>query len=108
MSNRLYPLIFCFASLPLLATGGGLQDVMSRMDSAAPKFSGMSAKLEKVDYTKVIDDKSIESGTILVRRPKPHELQVKIEIVKPDQRFIALHGQKAELYYPKIKTVQEI
>jgi outer membrane lipoprotein-sorting protein len=108
MTTQIYPLLLFLASVPLLATGGGLQDVMSKMDSAAPKFSGMAADLEKVDYTKVIDDKSIETGTILVRRPRPHELQVKIEIVKPDQRFIVLRGQKAELYYPKIRTVQEI
>jgi outer membrane lipoprotein-sorting protein len=108
MTTHIYPLLLCFASVPLLATGGGLQEVLSKMDSAAPKFSGMAANLEKIDYTKVIDDKSIESGNILVRRPKPHYLQVKIEIVKPDQRFILLNGQKAELYYPKIKTVQEI
>src|SRR6476659_4158377 len=98
MKTRFYPLLLCLAGGPLLAAGGGLQEVLAKMDSAAPKFSGMSADLEKVDYTKVIDDKSIESGSILVRRPKPHDLQVKIEIVKPDQRFITLSGQKAELY----------
>ena len=108
MKTYLCGLLLTFANMPLLATGGGLQDILSKMDAAAPKFSGMSANLEKIDYTKVIDDKSTESGTILVKRPKPHELQVKIEFVKPDQRFVALHGQKAELYYPKIKTVQEI
>lgn len=105
MQIRLYSLAVFAASVPLFAAG--LPDVLARMDSAAGKFSGMSADLEKVDYTKVIDDKSVEDGTILVKRVKPHELQVKIAFTKPAERYIALHGQTVELYSPKIKTVEE-
>jgi outer membrane lipoprotein-sorting protein len=68
----------------------------------------MAADVVKTDYTKVISDKTTESGTIVIRRTKPKELQVKIEFTKPEQRFVALRGQKAELFLPKINTVQEI
>jgi outer membrane lipoprotein-sorting protein len=90
------------------AFGIGLPDVLAKIDSAAPKFAAMSADVEKLEFTKVISDKTIESGTILIRKASPKELHVKIEFTKPEQRFATLRGQKAELYYPKIQTVQEI
>ncbi|MEO8130033.1 MAG: outer membrane lipoprotein-sorting protein, partial [Bryobacteraceae bacterium] len=93
---------------PCCLTAATLPEVLAKMDSAAPKFSGMSADVEKLEFTKVIADKSVESGTILIRRAKPKELHVKIEFTKPEQRFVTLRGTKAELYLPKIETVQEI
>jgi outer membrane lipoprotein-sorting protein len=108
MSIRFHSLVLCIATLPLGASGIELPAVLAKIDSGAPKFAGMAADVEKLQFTKVISDKSTESGTILIRRSKPKELQVKIEFNKPDQRFIALRGQKVELYTPKILTVQEI
>lgn len=108
MRTRIYPIFLCLATLPLHLSAATLQEVLAKIDVAAPKFSGMAADVEKLEYTKVIADKSVESGTILIRRAKPKELHVKIEFTKPEQRFVTLRGTKAELYLPKIQTVQEI
>jgi len=103
--NRIFPILLSAAMILPAAT---LPEVLAKMDAAAPKFTGMAADVEKLEFTKVIADKSVESGTILIRRAKPKELHVKIEFTKPEQRFITLRGVKAELYLPKIETVQEI
>ena len=108
MRTRIYPIFVCLAALPLHLSAATLQDVLAKIDVAAPKFSGMAADVEKLEFTKVIADKSVESGTILIRRAKPKELHVKIEFTKPEQRFVTLRGTKAQLYLPKIETVQEI
>lgn len=108
MRTRIYPIFLCLAALPLHLSAATLQDVLAKIDVAAPKFSGMAADVEKLEFTKVIADKSVESGTILIRRAKPKELHVKIEFTKPEQRFVTLRGTKAQLYLPKIETVQEI
>ena len=108
MRTRIYPIFLCLAALPPHLFAVTLQDVLAKIDVAAPKFSGMAADVEKLEFTKVIADKSVESGTILIRRAKPKELHVKIEFTKPEQRFVTLRGTKAELYLPKIETVQEI
>ena len=107
MVIRLYSFLLCAAALPALAAAATLPEVLSKIDTAGPKFSGMTADVEKLEFTKVISDKTTETGTIVIRRVKAKELQVKIEFTKPDQRFVTLHGQKAEMFYPKIKTVQE-
>ena len=82
-------------------------DILSRMDQAAPKFTSMSADLTRLTYTRVIDDKAIESGTILVRKTGPRDLQMLINITEPDAKMVGFRGRKAEIYYPKMKTVEE-
>src|SRR5215212_10719017 len=78
------------------------------MDQAAPKFSAMTATLTRLSYTKVIDDKSIEQGQIALKKVGPRDIQVLINFEKPDPRTVSFRGRKAEILYPKLKTVQEI
>lgn len=81
-------------------------DVLAKMDQVAPSFTGMSSELRKLTYTKVIDDKAEEAGTFQLRKAKGG-LQVLIDFTKPDPKVLAFQGKKAEIYYPKINTVQE-
>ncbi|HYZ84237.1 MAG TPA: outer membrane lipoprotein carrier protein LolA [Bryobacteraceae bacterium] len=90
-----------------MAADTGETDVLAKMDAAAPSFRGLTADISAISYTKVIDDKTEESGTISLLKTKPKELQVLIQFTKPDARSVAFRGRKAEIYYPKIKTVQE-
>jgi len=77
------------------------------MDQSAASFVSMSANVRKLSHTQVIDDNSEESGSMLLKRQKPQGLQALITFTKPDPRTVAFSGTKAELYYPKLKTVQE-
>ena len=97
-----------FLALPLAAFGVTSDDVLAKLDQNAPKFSGMTADLTRLTYTKVIDDKTTEQGTIALKKQGPKDFQVLIDFSKPDPRTVAFRGRKAEIYYPKIKTVQEI
>lgn len=83
------------------------EDVLGRLDQAAAKFSGISAELSRVTYTKVIDDTAQETGSMLLRKSGPKDLRVLIDFTKPDAKTVAFSGGKAEIYYPKMKTVQE-
>lgn len=82
-------------------------NVLKQMDEAAPKFNGMSANLSRLTYTKVIDDKSTETGTILVRKTGARDIQMMINITEPDAKLVAFRGRKAEIFYPKMKSVEE-
>jgi len=82
------------------------EDVLSKLDAAAPSFTGMTANLSRVTYTKVLDEQATESGTIALRR-QGAGLQLLITLDKPDQKFVSFRGRKAEVYYPKLKTVEE-
>jgi outer membrane lipoprotein-sorting protein len=109
VSMRLFTGLFMIAAVMAVipARAVTLPDVLTKMDAAAPRFQALSANLKAVTYTKVIDDKTEEDGSIVLKRPKAKELQVMIDFTKPDPRTISFRGKKAELYLPKAKTVQE-
>lgn len=94
--------------LPVASFGITTDEVLAKLDQGAPKFGSMTASLTRLNYTKVIDDKSTEEGTISLRKLGPRDLQVLVDFTKPDPRTVAFRGRKAEIYYPKLKTVQEI
>ena len=82
------------------------EDVLQKLDQAAPKFTGMAAGLSRTTYTKVLDEKTVETGTMSLRK-NPKDIQVLITLVKPDEKIVSFRGRKAEVYFPKLKTVQE-
>jgi outer membrane lipoprotein-sorting protein len=84
-----------------------LDAVLERIDRAGTAFRGMSAKVRRVSHTAVINEDNVDSGTILVKRPKPRDLRMLIDVTDPDPRTVAFQGRKLEVYYPKIQTVQE-
>lgn len=92
------------ASAPAAETLGAVQ---TRMDKSAAEFAALSARVKKVSYTAVIKDSAAESGTFIIKKLKPGDVRVRMEIDKPDARSIALSRKKYEIFLPKINTVQE-
>ena len=105
MRRYYLPLLFCIAIASQAAVS--TEHVLGQMDQSAAKFTGLTADLTKVTYTKVIDEKSTESGPIMLKKQGPKDLQVLIDFTKPDAKTVAFRGRKAEVFYPKLKTVQE-
>jgi outer membrane lipoprotein-sorting protein len=101
---------FAILLISLVAAAGSpaatADDVLSRLDSAAAGFNGMTADLTRVTYTKVLDEKDAESGTIALRK-QGKNLQGLIKLTKPDEKVVGFEGKKAEIYYPKLKVVEE-
>src|SRR5579864_528987 len=88
------------------ASSDSLESVLERMDRTAASFKTFSADLRSVAHTAVIDEDDISTGTILVKRAG-RGMDMIMELTTPDRKSIAIHGQKAEIYYPKIKTIEE-
>jgi outer membrane lipoprotein-sorting protein len=102
-SRTLLALLFC---TPLAyAADPGLQALFQRMDQAAATFKGFTADLVKVEHRAIIDDNETLRGTIAVRKPGPHSIQV-LEKFLPDGEQIELNGTHVQDYHPKINTVR--
>jgi outer membrane lipoprotein-sorting protein len=84
-----------------------LQAVFNRMDQASIKFKGLKADMRNLSHTAVINEDSIDTGTIAVRVPKPHDFRVLIDFQQPDHKQLMIHGTKLDIYYPKTQIVQE-
>ena len=112
---RLGRLVFVIGPLAALlglqvgaAADPSLQSVFSRMDQASAKFKGLKADMRKLAHTEVINEDSVDTGSIVVRVPKPHDLRMLIDFEQPDQKKVMIAGTKVDIYYPKTEIVQEI
>jgi outer membrane lipoprotein-sorting protein len=98
-----------FPALLLLTTVLGAADtvkaVLARMDKDAATFHQITAKIVKTEYTAVLDDSSVESGQMWLRR-HGREVAMRVEIAQPQGRSIGVTAATAEVYYPKMNTVQ--
>ena len=83
-----------------------LPELFSKLDQNAGTFRAMSAKIERIDYTAVLKDSSKESGTILMMRKKPGQVEMRIDFTQPDPKQISYADKKVQSYLPKINTVQ--
>ena len=103
MTRRL-ALVFLVAGV--LAAAASLDEVMAAMDKSSATFRDMSAKLTRVDHTAVINDTSQESGTVMMKRVSARDVRLRIEFADPDPRSVVFEKATAQIYNPKIQTVQ--
>ena len=98
-----FPLLAILPWCALAAT----PDVLNKVDKAAAQFKSVSADIRQVYHVAVINEDTVDTGVMRLKRPRPREHKMLIDITAPDAKTIALEGRKVEVYYPKIKTVQE-
>src|SRR6202011_1326860 len=84
-------------------SAGGLENVLKQLDTQAASFRSLTADLERTKVTVVVNDKSTESGQIIVRRDD----KMRIEVTQPDARTILRDGDNFYIYNPKIHRVEE-
>jgi len=95
----------CVMAAPTLQAAR-LDDVLARMDKAGASFRDVSAKIVRKDHTAIINDTSEETGTIRMQKAGDRNVRMKIDFDEPDVRSVAFADRKAQIYYPKIRTVQ--
>jgi outer membrane lipoprotein-sorting protein len=84
-------------------TNWTLDNILKQMDAQAANFHSLTADLERTKVTVVVNDKSVESGQILVRSDD----KMRIEVTQPDARTILRDGDNFYIYNPKIHRVEE-
>jgi outer membrane lipoprotein-sorting protein len=82
-----------------------LNEVLAQMNEASKKLHTLSANLDYTTFTKLVDDKSTESGQLFYRHGKTPE--IRIEMQKPETKVIVFKKNRGEMYLPKINQIQE-
>jgi len=77
--------------------------VLALMDHSARGFHSLTAKIEHVKFTAVVNDTSKEIGDLYVRKDD----KMRIDFTAPDQRTILRTGDSLFIYTPKINRVEE-
>jgi outer membrane lipoprotein-sorting protein len=84
-------------------TSWTLENILKQLETQSGQFQSLTADLERTKVTVVVNDKSTESGQILVRR----DGKMRIELTRPDPRTILRDGDEFYIYNPKIHRVEE-
>src|SRR5580693_5591195 len=79
-------------------TGWTLDNVLKQLDTQAAGLQSVNADLERTNATGVVNDKSTESGQLLVQRDD----KMHIEVTQPDASTILRDGDNFYNYKPKI------
>jgi outer membrane lipoprotein-sorting protein len=85
-----------------------LDAVLAKMDANAAAYAGVVGKLKRTQHTAVINEDTIDSGTITIKRVKSKSAMMLMEITEPEKnsRTLAYADKKINMYLPKINTVQ--
>ena len=99
--------MLCMLAGALALPAESVDSILSRMDQAAPAFRGVSADIQMVTYTAIINDKTDETGTLKMQR-KGSTVRAIIDFSgQSDAREIAFFGNIIRMYYPKLKMYQD-
>lgn len=82
-------------------------ETLTRMDKTAQQFKSVTAGMKRNVHTSVINDDSVDNGTIKVKREKSHDTRMLVDITGRDAKTVSLADSTVSVYYPKIKTVQQ-
>lgn len=111
MIRALRPIFVLAITVAVLPGADDLQSVYNNIDKGAAGFKGLTADIHMVAHMDLINEDDPQSGRIAVKRPKPHDIRVRIDFLEPDQKQVlkqvAIAGTKAKVYYPKTMDLQE-
>src|SRR5450759_1585046 len=85
-----------------------LDAVLARLDQASLNFKGLTADIRKMSHTDVVNVDDVESGTILVKRLKPHDTRIRIDLTNPRRQTVTIGGGKVQVFYPQSNEAQEV
>lgn len=92
------------------ATDPRLAAVFQKMDQAAAGFKGARGDVKRFNHQDLINADSTSTGTVAVRRAKPHELEYLLKLHETDpprESVVALNAKRLQIYHPAINTVDE-
>lgn len=82
-----------------------LNDVLSSMDSGARKFKSMMASVKDDDFTALVNDHSVQSGSIKVKKDAAATLMW-LDFTGPAAKTISLDVTTVKVFNPKANVVQ--
>ena len=81
-----------------------LTDILAQMDQSARNFKTFSAKIQRTEYTKVLNDKDETDGARRLKRTNGQTVGM-VEFYGKNPQTIRLSGKTAEVYSPNAKQV---
>ena len=88
-------------SLSAPAADPSLDATLKRLDQASSTFKGLTADIRKMSHTDVVNVDDVDSGTIVVKRFKPHDTRIRIDLTNPRRQSVTIGEGKVQVFYPQ-------
>lgn len=92
-----------FAQAPVPAAT--LEQVLAIMDKAGPEFRDLSASLSRADFVPILKETEVSPALVWMKRAGPRDLRLLVDFKGQNPRTIAFEKNTAEIYYPKMQSV---
>jgi outer membrane lipoprotein-sorting protein len=89
------------------AADSSLETAFARLDKAAATFKGMTADMKRTHHTELVNANEVDEGNIIVKKYKPGDVRMLINLTKPDPKIVSIGNGKAISYSPKTQEVDE-
>jgi outer membrane lipoprotein-sorting protein len=76
------------------------------MDVTSATFKGVKADLTRITHNAAVDINTEVHGTMVLKRSGPHDIRTLVTFTDPPSQVFVGTGI-AQIYYPKIETIQE-
>jgi outer membrane lipoprotein-sorting protein len=97
----------CGAAAPG-ALADTLDQILALMDQNAASFKSMTAHFRQDSHVEALKGEPDQSGTgVTSMKRSKKDVRVLFVFDQPDPKSVALSGNKLEIFYPKIQTVEE-
>jgi outer membrane lipoprotein-sorting protein len=101
----------CLLAAPLISKAEDVSVILARMNADAPGLHSMSANIQMVTLTAVIDDKITDDGTMRMKKGKNGSIRAVIDFSgqkDPSQsREIGFFGKTVRIYFPITNYYQD-
>lgn len=105
---KIKPLIWCALLGAMNLAAESTDVILARMNEVALSFKGMSAAVNMTTYTKVIDDKEVETGVLKMQRIPGKGARALLNVSgESDSHIVFLADNMVRLYTPKAKLVKD-
>ncbi len=84
-----------------------LGEVLAQMDANSATFKSARADLKRVTHNAAVDINNEATGTMVLKRPAVHDVRTLVTITNPAPQQVYVGNGVAQIYYPKINTIQE-
>jgi outer membrane lipoprotein-sorting protein len=86
--------------------GDTLSEIIARMDADAPAFRGVTAQLNRIEYTAAIKDTTVYKGEVTLLKQK-RGVAALLTYASPDPRQLQFKEGTALEYLPNTNTINE-
>jgi len=77
--------------------------LLKQLEEESKSFRSMTSSIERIKVTVVVNDRSVETGTMSLRKDN----KMLIELNPPDSRTVLRDDDKLFVYSPRLKRVEE-